>query len=331
MAVVDEAGKIRDIALATLRPALEGFAECALLDFASIPNTGDSMLYCGAKRLLSECGVRVVYEADRITMQPEVLRRRIGLGGLIVMHGGGNIVDAWEPLLRFRIDVLREFGDRTIVQLPQSISLKESGNREAFSSAASSHPSYRLFVRDGESAARAREMGLNPTLCPDVALMLHPLRVRRPERLRPMCVFREDAEAAGARGRIERRYFSPLWVRGRTLGYGCMFALKGVCHALKWCGLRPLAAVAGDVAAAYAGMYAERQTARAASWIAGSSVVATDRLHVAVMAFLLRVPHVVVDNSYGKISSFFHTWLPNSSITTFVPDRDSALASVEAF
>ena len=37
-------------------------------------------------------------------------------------------------------------------------------------------------------------------------------------------------------------------------------------------------------------------------------VLVTDRLHGHIMASLFGKPHVVIDNSYGKISNFIETW-----------------------
>jgi pyruvyl transferase EpsO len=38
------------------------------------------------------------------------------------------------------------------------------------------------------------------------------------------------------------------------------------------------------------------------------SVVVTNRLHAHILCRLLGIPHVVMDNNYGKLSSYAETW-----------------------
>src|SRR5262249_29798872 len=42
--------------------------------------------------------------------------------------------------------------------------------------------------------------------------------------------------------------------------------------------------------------------------LARGKVVITDRLHGHILSLLLGIPHVVLDNSYGKLSHFHETW-----------------------
>jgi pyruvyl transferase EpsO len=39
--------------------------------------------------------------------------------------------------------------------------------------------------------------------------------------------------------------------------------------------------------------------------------VVTDRLHAHILCVLLDMPHAIIDNSYGKLSSFVETWEGN--------------------
>ena len=44
--------------------------------------------------------------------------------------------------------------------------------------------------------------------------------------------------------------------------------------------------------------------------IAGRQLVITDRLHAVILASLLGVPSLAIDNHNGKIHSFLDTWAP---------------------
>jgi pyruvyl transferase EpsO len=50
-------------------------------------------------------------------------------------------------------------------------------------------------------------------------------------------------------------------------------------------------------------------TAGAAAELVGSArVVVTDRLHAHVLCTMLAVPHVMIEDGYGKIRAFLETW-----------------------
>jgi pyruvyl transferase EpsO len=53
-------------------------------------------------------------------------------------------------------------------------------------------------------------------------------------------------------------------------------------------------------------------------------VVITDRLHGHILCLLLGIPHVVLDNSYGKISAFIETWTRDSALVRLAADPHDA-------
>jgi pyruvyl transferase EpsO len=49
----------------------------------------------------------------------------------------------------------------------------------------------------------------------------------------------------------------------------------------------------------------------------------TDRLHAHILSVLLDLPHVVLDNNYGKVSGFMSCWtagFPGVSTATSLPE-----------
>ena len=53
-------------------------------------------------------------------------------------------------------------------------------------------------------------------------------------------------------------------------------------------------------------------------------VVVTDRLHGYILCLQAGIPHVLIDNSYGKLSSFHATWGKDSCITWFADSAPEA-------
>ena len=53
-----------------------------------------------------------------------------------------------------------------------------------------------------------------------------------------------------------------------------------------------------------------------------SRVVITDRLHGMIFALITNTPCIALDNSTGKVSSFYHTWLEDSKVLLVENDDD---------
>ncbi|MGH8471352.1 MAG: polysaccharide pyruvyl transferase family protein, partial [Gammaproteobacteria bacterium] len=70
--------------------------------------------------------------------------------------------------------------------------------------------------------------------------------------------------------------------------------------------------LAGRRAAARAGKtynaLARSRYRRGAKILSQGKLVITDRLHAHIISILLDIPHVALDNSYGKLGSFIAAW-----------------------
>ncbi|MCL2385679.1 MAG: polysaccharide pyruvyl transferase family protein, partial [Alphaproteobacteria bacterium] len=53
---------------------------------------------------------------------------------------------------------------------------------------------------------------------------------------------------------------------------------------------------------------AAHRMARGLRMLASGHTVITDRLHGHILCLLLRIPHIVLENNYGKLGSFIETW-----------------------
>jgi pyruvyl transferase EpsO len=74
---------------------------------------------------------------------------------------------------------------------------------------------------------------------------------------------------------------------------------------------------------------ARERVDRGCSMLSRGRVVVTDRLHGHILSLLLGIPHVVLDNSYGKLRSFCETWTKSSDLAHWAetPAEANALAT----
>jgi exopolysaccharide biosynthesis predicted pyruvyltransferase EpsI len=309
----------------TIGSVVDRSAPIALLDFPAYDNPGDSAIWLGELAALRSLGAeRLVYTCDLRTFDADVLRHRIGRG-TILLSGGGNFGDLWPAHQEFRERIIGGFPDNPIVQLPQSIHFDDVHAFHRARRVLSSHRALTLLVRDRRSEEiAANEFGTTVLLCPDAAFALGPLsRPGTPtDQVRWLC--RSDAESLGgdwpsdARNRVDWAE-APGTVLGRVsrdlsdrLGRARPGA-RGMLRTLVSSTYRPLA---------------RQRLHRGVALISAASLLVTDRLHGHVLACLLGVPHVLVDNSYGKLRGFYDAWTASSPIVQWAGSPAEAASLV---
>ncbi len=320
---------------AELRTALAGARNVALVNFPNHNNPGDSAIWLGARAALKRLGVRVRYMCAWNTFNADALGRALP-DGPVLLNGGGNFGDLYKGQQGLRERLLAELPHRHLIQLPQSIHFREQGNLERVRRLVAGHGNVTLMLREQTSFDLASKQFDAPVLLapdcalalgrlprpvtvPDVDLLwLHrlagdpeyvdhgslptPLSVREVEWLRT--VPPEPAWSYSARaGRKANGYLAPR----------CRADIRWGRHA--W---RPLAATFAPLGWGY--------VARGLQIMARGRVLVTDKLHGHLMALLAGIPHVVLDNSYGKVSGTYRTWTQPSFLARWAQGGEEAVA-----
>jgi pyruvyl transferase EpsO len=292
---------------AVLRPLLPAGGPCALLHFPRSGNAGDSAIWLGTATYLRRIGARIVYACEVATYSRTRLAARLGQG-VILLQGGGNLGDLWPAAQRLREEVITAFPDHPIVQLPQTIHFEDVASLARVRAIFNRHPRLTLLLRDRRSLEFARtEFAATSLLCPDMALSLGPLGRRRRAATDVVCLLRSDKESAGwsidadppGVARVDWRVEGAI---PRALSRGIRLATRHL-DARPW---MPAWARAGLVRAY--DRVAWLRLASGCRMLSAGRCVVTDRLHGHILSLLLGIPHVILDNSYGKLRTFYDTW-----------------------
>jgi len=288
-----------------LGPLVPAGARCALLDLPTHGNVGDSAIWLGEKAYLRRIGASVVHVCDAAGYARAALRDRLG-DGVVLLHGGGNLGDLWPLHQRLREQVIADFPDHRIVQLPQTIRFTQRSNLERAREVFDGHPRLTLLVRDRESLAAARGEFKTPSLlCPDMAHAL-PALSRPPAEQEIVWLLRDDVEArdGGARRRevpsVDWRSEEDSWRRrlDRFLTEDWSWRAPA-----RW--TRPLVAPLHD---RVRDAVVRRRVERGCALLGRGRAVVTDRLHGHLLCLVLGIPHVLLDDGYGKLRSYHETW-----------------------
>ncbi|GBH32188.1 polysaccharide pyruvyl transferase family protein [Sphingobium xenophagum] len=274
----------------------------ALLDFPDYSNVGDSLIWLGELAYFDRhAGRPASYVCTTHDFEGDALRQALPEGP-VYLSGGGNFGDIWPRFQQFRMAVMEATVGRPVIQLPQTILFRNDANAALTREAIARHGNFTLMVRDQRSVDYARaHLGVEPILAPDMAFSMGPMRPAVPVVRDTTYLVRTDQEAAADRGmaapsaRLD--VLSTDWIRENVKPN---FADRVRHKVARMVDTRSLERRFRDTA------MAERE--RGMALLGAGRTVVTDRLHGHILSLLLRKPHVVVDNSYGKIGGFMDAW-----------------------
>lgn len=316
---------LRNILAGVVQPLIAGAPSIALLDFPAHSNVGDSAIWLGCLQLLREMDApEPCYSCDTETYDRETLARRLGRG-TILFTGGGSFGDLWERHLHFRERVVADFPDNAIVQLPQSVHFRSAQSLDRARATFDKHPRLTILARDAASLDTVRREFRAPSfLAPDAAFCLGAL----PNGLEP--------------------HLDVLWLKRRDLEDRWMGAIpSGDAAVVDWTSeprsagivlsrsltrlhtLHPaFARLSHRVLEASYQRIARERLSRGVTLLQSARVVVTDRLHGHILALLLGIPHVILDNSYGKVHNFAGQWTSESPLVHLAstPTRAASVA-----
>lgn len=300
--------RLRAIIAAILDP-LTDERPFAIVDFPDHSNVGDSAIWLGEIAYFRDYRKTPAYvctkdDANWLNLEAFVP------DGPIYIHGGGNFGDIWSAQHDFRLQVLRRFPSRLVVQLPQSIQFSDERNIAATQAAIAAHGNFVLLVRDQASFTFASKyFSCRTLLCPDMAFCLGMEKRRTKAVYDELNLLRTDIERVetGRSEMIKPNSLTvdwleePRWLRTEMLMRSAISGITGS-HALR---------SHTDFKREYFRALAQHRMERGLKLLSTARHITTDRLHAHILSTLLNIPHTVLDNSYGKIGRFMQTWGTN--------------------
>lgn len=295
----------REEITAVLQRYLPDLGSFVLLDFPDHENVGDTAIWLG----------EVAYFEVIRKLSPRYVcaygnyeRRCVELGDEtepIVLHGGGNFGDIWPAHQAFREQVIRDFPHRRIVQMPQTLFFSSEEAARKTAAVVNAHPDFVLLVRDLRSLELARTyFRCEIRLCPDMAFCMDLARPAAAAAHELVLLLRQDREQAAD---LRQQYLAvpglpaavdwPEERIGRPLR--ARLALQSRMRALS---------TGTDARFEYYRELCKRRIQAGIALLSSAEYIVTDRLHAHILSTLLGISHVVLDNTYGKLSGYIATW-----------------------
>lgn len=284
----------------------------ALVGFPNHSNVGDSAIWLGERAWLARRSADVRYACDDVSSySARDLDRRLGDGGTVLLHGGGNFGDVWPEHQRFRERVVLDHRHRPIVQLPQSLQFGSGEAMRASADVLSQAAELVVLCRDRPSRDVAAQLGLEGRLCPDLAFALGALTPADGPVRDLVWLGRTDSERSRP-GADDPDIEMADWLDERGVGRGVLTYERLRSASLHYGRLRVtrprLAALDRRLLPLAYDALARRRLDYGLRMLSAGRVVVTDRLHGHILSLLLGKRHVLFDSGYGKLSRFHDVW-----------------------
>jgi exopolysaccharide biosynthesis predicted pyruvyltransferase EpsI len=319
----------------TFLPLIPRDRPVALVDFPDSANAGDHAIWLGEKRLLKQLGIEPAYQCSAKSYDRAEMARLLG-DGTILMHGGGNFGDRYPLYHEFRWKVLADFPRNRTILFPQTASFLSGSYLRRTVAAFAKHPDVTLFARDvltQHTLSRYFGGHAQVKLATDMAFMLGPLRRLRQPAYDIVWIARTDKESVAPK---EARSVVGVSKAARLLlpsfSDGAEMNLRGF-HRKNEVLLTDWYSLFSKSAAAKAARKArpldeqsQIYVRRAVFMLSLGKLVITDRLHAHILCLLLKIPHVFLNNDYGKNWNFYETWTRASPLARLARNPADAWA-----
>ena len=269
------------------------------IDYPVHRNVGDLLIMRGTEAFFRANGIETIARYS-VNDCPDTLN--LPPGTIVAFHGGGNFGDLYPAHQRLRERLTKVHADRRVVVLPQTVFYTESADTSAAVACMGAHPDLHVFARDVESNVRIKKLLPNATvkLSPDMAHYLWPTLYRghiESGMGTPLRIIRRDQEAVH------------LESDGKpSMDWDDIYSLldKGFVRCFRAVQRRRW--LSGDILARIWLAYSNHAINKAVQQYKQYHGVETSRLHGHILACLLGIPSVLIDNSYEKNSAYFNLW-----------------------
>jgi pyruvyl transferase EpsO len=288
------------------------------LDLPYYSNIGDILIWEGTEQFLKKQNIKCLYKSSCDIYK----RYKASNDVTILLHGGGNFGDIWRRHQDFRLKVIKDYSNNPIIVLPQTVYYENSKTMDMDAIEMGKHSHLTICARDINSYHLLKDKFSNNTilLVPDMAFYIpvHFLnKFRKEEKKELLFLKRIDKELATSSMDILNNISSDLDVRDwpsmnqKNILLWSSYKLSGLNNKLN----HPIDRL---VDLHFQNIIKTYLIKMGVNFISSYKQIYTTRLHVAILATLLSKSYIFIDNSYGKNSTFYDTWLSDIEEIKFI-------------
>jgi len=298
-----------------------------ILDIPKHYNVGDILIWLGELEFLNKLNFKQKYSCSCDYFD----EKKIGKKDVILLHGGGNLGDVWGKHQEFRERVIGKFKKNKIVIFPQTVYFNDKTKLRKAVKIFSKHDNLTICARDKKSYEILRN-NFNKNkilLIPDMAFFLDKKKIlhkysisnsknkHKPHK-KILFLMRRDRELKKDN---EIPFINQLEIKDWqgfdsfyfTITYNLINLInKGLWRLLK------ILKINNSFFDSNFGMIKpfdiDGCVKRGIEFILEYDLIISTRLHGHILATILGIPNILLDNNYWKNKSFYETWSKGSGI-----------------
>ena len=285
-------------------------------------NIGDSLIWEGSETFLRTLPYKCLYTASVSTFNPNY---KIHPSTIIIINGGGSFGDLWRRNTKLWLYLVHHYPNNEIIILPQSIFYRDEKLLEEDAKIFSKHKKLTICLRDKNSLKIANHYFPNSInlLLPDMAFYID---MRKWEK-HIKCVSNKILFLN--RNDIEKKQnisYDIVPINAEIHDWPTMektmFMLRLFYKVQNFLSRADIICVS-NLSNSFSDMLHKKIIRQyfiknGMGFLSSYSDIYVTRLHAAILSILLQKQFVWFDNSYGKSSSFYDTWLTDFDSIKFI-------------
>lgn len=281
-----------------------------LVDYPLHYNVGDLLIFLGELQYLEQKKIKLKHCLSTFNSDISFLKKNITSKTTILCHGGGNFGDLYPIHQNLREKIVENFPNNRIIILPQTAYFDDERQQEKSRDIFNHHNNVVMFARDENTLSIFKDFSDQSYLMPDMAHALYGTLLKSAEQKNCKLYFlRKDIEKIEIPSSVEIQAKNADCLDWEDLinsdDYKYLYYLNRMIQMnQKYINSK----VVNKIIAKLWIRKCTQLTNKFSQLFSSYECVITSRLHGHILSCLLDVPSVILDNSYGKNSNYYHLW-----------------------
>jgi len=279
--------------------------KCALFDAPYYKNIGDVLIWHGELTFLKELSKEIVYSCSEKTCEYPDLSNNI----TILFQGGGNIGDLYINHTKFLLSVVEKYFNNRIIIFPQTVYFKDKALEKEYLNKIACHKDIHFCCRDYKSYETiCGYLSNRAILLPDMAFCINnsdffPFKYY--SNMESLYIKRNDVERLNINLNQKFDKISDWPPFSGQINSSILIntIFDRICSIIKSANLNH---TWDNFAFNH---FRWGMIKSGVNFISPFNRIYSERLHGAILSILLDKDTIIVDNNYGKNSTFYDTWL----------------------
>ena len=313
---------LKDIIELKLSPMIND--EYIFLDLPYYKNIGDALIWKGTEEFLKKIPQKCLYKSS----SENYIKPPLSKNTIILLQGGGNFGDIWRKHTDFLLNIVNKFPENKIIIFPKTAFYKNSNNLKKDAQMMANHSNLIICARDIKTYQLFTKYFYKNKilLVPDMTFFIpkHIFKKNKVKKQRKnLFLKRKDKELLNFnyedyldnKKNIEE-YDWPS-IENKLVIDMILSCLKKIFSLTK--NFKTINIIISKIINWYAiKIYMPKLIKIGNIFLNKYQKIYTTRLHGAILGYLLQKEILLFDNSYGKNSSFYETWLETIDSITFI-------------